>query len=67
MSMDMPRMPGIWSLIMPKKAAHLRNTKEMKRLQGRGMSYKKYYVNLCGNGGGNAPKTGVKVEERGSR
>ena len=62
MSMDTPRMPGIWSLIMPKKAAHLRNTKEMKRLQGRGMSHKMYYVNLCGNGGGKALKTGVKVE-----
>ena len=67
MSMDTPRMPGIWSLIMPKKAAHLRNTKEMKRLQGRGMSHKKYYVNFGGNGGGKALKTGVKVEGAGEQ
>lgn len=62
MSMDTPRMPGIWSLITTGKVAHLRNTKEMKRLQGRGMSHKMYYVNIGGNGGGNAPKTGVEVE-----
>ena len=67
MSMDTPRMPGIWSLITTEKVAHLRNTKEMKRLQGRGMSHKMYYVNLCGNGGGKGPKTGVKVEGEGEQ
>jgi hypothetical protein len=62
MSMDTPRMPGIWSLIMPKKAAYLRNTSEVNKLQCMTMSHKMYYVNLGGNGGGNPPKTVVKVE-----